>query len=127
MPEANNILSKLLNLNLKPIPYSQRKKIGGRPTTASNLWQPPIVVDGRKIEGVAFDAWRTYWPKDGSDLSGKMIEVYVPEENDKYPAYFPYWLQVSGFIGKAKIRIIDSGTKLISPKPPLPRRNKGKV
>jgi hypothetical protein len=51
--------------------------------------------------------------------SGKSIEVYVPHENNKYPSYFPYWLQISGLISNAKVRIIDSGTGMISPAPPL--------
>ena len=44
-----------------------------------------------------------------------MIEVYVPHESNKYPAYFPYWLQISGMVGKAKVRIVDSGSQLASP------------
>lgn len=121
---SDNFLSTLLNLRLTLIPKEQRKKVGplfasgpeGRP-----LWQPKMVVDGKVVHGVAFDAWRTQWPKDGGQLSGKTIEIFTPEQNDKYPAYFPYWLQISGMIGSAKVYIIDSGTGLVSPapKPPL--------
>jgi hypothetical protein len=76
-------------------------------------------VDGNNIPAVPFEAWQTHWPKDGTDLSGKSIEVYVPQENDKYPSYFPYWLQISGMVGNAKVRIVDSGSYMNSPMPPL--------
>lgn len=121
--EANNFLSKLLNLQLQEIPHSQRKKIGTRPPIGADnrrLWQPQMVIDGNYVSGVRFAAYRTQWPKDGTELSGKSIEVYVPEENSKYPSYFPYWLQVYGAVGKAKIRIVDSGINLRSPQPEKP-------
>lgn len=119
IPQAQNFLSTLLNLHLKPVQNSERKKVG--PRTASDqadrraYWQPQMVVDGKVIQGVTFDVWRTRWPKDGTELSGKIIEVYVPKENDKYPSYFPYWLQVRGIVGHAKVRIVDSGIQLFSP------------
>jgi hypothetical protein len=118
IPKAQNFLSTLLNLRLKHISKEERKKVGPPPNSGSPdwrpLWQPRMVVNGQTIPGVTFDAWRTRWPKDGSELSGRLIEVYVPQEDNKYPAYFPYWLQIHGMVGKAKIRIIDSGTKLFS-------------
>jgi hypothetical protein len=122
IPDADNFLSKLLNLKFTQIPDSARKRIG--PKTRSGpemrpLWQPRMVVEGQTINGVVFDAWRTRWPRDGGDLSGKAIEVFLPRDSQRYPAYFPYWLQISGVIGKAKIRIIDSGSQLQSPRPPL--------
>lgn len=118
IPQAQNFMTTLLNLRLKHVPNSERKKIGPPPASDSfdrrPFWQPRLVVDGKEIKGVSFEAWRTRWPKDGTDLSGKIIDVYVPQENDKYPSYFPYWLQVSGVIGNAKVRIVDSGTGLFS-------------
>lgn len=116
IPQSQNFMSTLLNLNLKKIAYHERKKVGPPPASDQPdrraYWQPKLVVDGKTVNGVIFDGWRTKWPKDGSELSGKIIEVYVPKENDKYPSYFPYWLQVSGVVGNAKVRIIDSGTGL---------------
>lgn len=116
IPQSQNFMSTLLNLRLKRIAAHERKKVGPPPASDTLdrrvYWQPQLVVDGNVIKGVSFDAWRTKWPKDGSELSGKLIEVYVPKENDKYPSYFPYWLQVSGVIGNAKVRIVDSGTGL---------------
>lgn len=119
--EADNFLSKMLNLRLSPIPDKDRKKIGTKlfATDDSRFWQPPLVVDGQLIRGVKFDAWRTRWPKDSSDLSGKAIELYLPQDNQAFPSYFPYWLQINGVPGRARVRMIDSGAGLRSPMPPV--------
>ncbi len=121
IPDADNFLSKLLNLKFTKIPDNARKRVGPKPTSGPDfrpLWQPRMIMEGKPIQGVAFDAWRTKWPSDGSDLSGKAIEVYLPHDSQRYPAYFPYWLQINGIVGKAKVRIIDSGSQLKSPKKP---------
>jgi hypothetical protein len=111
--EGDNFLSTLLNLKLKKVSVTERNKVGARPRRGATdnrpYWQPKLTFEGRVIQGVQFDAWRTFWPKDSSELSGKIIEVYVPQNLGEYPAYFPYWLQVSGIVGKAKVHIIDSG------------------
>lgn len=119
----SNFMPSLLNLSFNYVPPSQRRRIGINFTAEGGrtLWQPKMIVDGFTIEGVRFDAWRATWPKDGSDLSGKTIEVYLPEQGTGYPAYFPYWLQISGVVGNAKIRIVDSGTQLTSSLPYYPR------
>ncbi len=119
--EADNFLSKLLTLQLEEVPKRYLKKVGPRPPRGTPdrrpYWQPRMIVEGKEIANVNFTAWKTCWPRDRSELSGKTIEVYLPEDNQKYPSYFPYWLQISGMIGKAKVRIIDSGFHLRSPKP----------
>lgn len=119
IPEAQNFLSTLLTLKLKLIPDAERKKVGPPPSSDSldrrSIWQPPMIIEGTTIKGVLFDAWRTRWPNDSSELAGKIIEVYVPKENDKYPSYFPFWLQINGIVGKAKVRIIDSGSGMYLP------------
>jgi hypothetical protein len=120
--DADNFLSKLLNLKLVKTPEQARKKVGPKPVSGPDwrpIWQPQMIVDGKRIKGVSFDAWRTRWPRDGGDLSGKTIEVYLPQDSQRYPSYFPYWLQISGMVGKAKLRIIDSGSQLKSPAPSL--------
>lgn len=114
IPDADNFLSKLLNLKFTKIPENARKKSG------NTLWQPRMVVEGKSIEGIPFDAWRTKWPRDNSDLSGKVIEAYLPIDSKGFPAYFPYWLQINGTVGQARVHIIDAGSKLQSPKPHYP-------
>lgn len=112
--EGDNFLSTLLNLKLRKVSITERKKVGPRPPPRASdnrpYWQPKLVFEGKVIPGVMFDAWRTFWPQDGSELSGKIIEIYLPQNPGSYPAYFPYWLQVSGIVGKAKVHIIDSGS-----------------
>jgi hypothetical protein len=114
IPQSQNFLATLLNLRLKMVPLTERKKVGPLPLPDSpdrrSLWQPKVIVNGQVVDGVIFDVWKTQWPKDGTDLSGKAIEIYVPKENEKYPSYFPYWLQVNGMVGKAKMRIVDTGS-----------------
>ncbi len=119
LPQRENFLTTLLNLKLQKIPLNNRKKYGLEIITGTDdptkVWQPKMFYEGNVVEGVLFDAWKTQWPKDGSEMSGRTVEIYIPAEGGKYPSYFPYWLQISGTVGKAKIRIIDSGTNLKSP------------
>lgn len=117
MQQADSFLTTLLNLDLQPIPDKYRKKMGN----SRKFWQPRMIVEGQEIPGVEFAALRTTWPKDRTDLAGKTVDVYLPQQSEKYPAYFPYWLEISGFVGNAKIRIIDSGKGMTSPAPPLSR------
>ncbi len=126
IPEAENFLGTMLRLRLQPVDARHRRRVGpmgpGGQGDRRAFWNPRLVVDGETRPGVPFVAYKTAWPCDGGELSGKSIEVYLPEYEGDYPSYFPYWLQVSGVLGKAKMRIVDSGKGLRSPKPPMPRR-----
>lgn len=119
IPQWQNFMTTLLNLPLYPISERDRKRVGPPPSGDTPdrrpIWQPKMVVDGQEIAGVAFEAWRTRWPKDGSELSGKAIEIYLPKDSERYPSYFPFCLQVSGMVGKGKVRIVDAGKQLFSP------------
>lgn len=122
IPDKDNFLSKLLTLKMTKMSDYSRKRVGPKPFAGPDMrpfWQPRLVIEGKPIEGVLFDAWQTSWPRDGSELSNKTIEIYLPKDNQNYPSYFPYWLQINGVAGKAKIRIIDSGSNLKSPKTPI--------
>ncbi len=115
---ADSYLGTLLNLNLEAMNYRQRRRVGpsqdgGKDTRG--LWQPRLVVEGQVVPGATFSAWKARWPNDGSELAGKTIELYLPEQEGNYPSYFPYWVQVSGVVGKARMRIVDSGTLPIPP------------
>jgi hypothetical protein len=114
MSEANVFLSKLLNLELTKVPLNNRKKVSA--STGRRPWNPPLLVDGKQIPFVPFDAYTTHWPKDGSELSDRTVIIYLPEESAKYPSYFPYWLQINGAMGSnAQVRIVDSGRQITSP------------
>ena len=121
---TDNFMPKLLNLQLEKMQHGTIKRVGPAPTNGMadkrRAWAPRMVFEGKVIPNVAFQGWKTSWPHDNSDLSGKIIFVYVPEDSQTYPSYFPYWLEIRGVTGKAKVRIIDSGKNLESPRP-LPR------
>lgn len=116
----DHFFSTLLNLPFVRVPDHQRKRKGvsqrpGGPDTRP-FWQPRLVFEGNVVEGVPFSAWTTQWPKDGSVISGKWVETYLPESDGRFVSYLPFWLQVSGNIQNiATIYIIDSGKNLISP------------
>lgn len=115
--DADNFLTKLLNLKFTKLADYERKRVGPKPGGGPDMrpfWQPRMVVNGQTVDGVVFEAWKTSWPRDGSELSNKTIEVFLPQNSETYPSYFPYWLQIVGAVGKAKIRIIDSGSGLKS-------------
>lgn len=122
---ADNFLATLLNLPLVPMETKYRRRVGSLPgegPDSRGFWQPRLVVNGCIMPNASFNAWRTRWPNDGTELAGKNIEVYLPHSDGSFPTYFPYWLQVSGAMGKARMRVIDSGSGLKSPKPPMPMR-----
>ncbi len=120
IPDSDNFLSQLLNLKLQIVKAHDRKRVGAAPDKGAPdwrpLWQPPLIVEGQTVTNAFFDAYKAQWPRDGSEMSGKTILVYLPDYNLKVPSYFPYWLEISGLVGKAKVRIVDSGTGLKSPK-----------
>lgn len=114
--QGNAFLTTLLNLNLHKVPENQRRRVGppqfgSGPDDTRKIWQPRLIFLGKVIQGAHFDAYTAIWPHDGSDLSGKSVEIYLPHEGQKYPSYFPYYMEVSGMIGKAKLHIVDSGTE----------------
>jgi hypothetical protein len=111
LSKTKSFLTTLLNLNFTAIPPRERRHTGVR----KSLWHPRLVFEGQVIPQATFKAWKARWPKDGTELSTKMIEIYLPEKEGAYPLYFPYWLQTGGLISQAKIRIIDSGKGMVSP------------
>lgn len=128
LSDSNPFLTTLLNLTFYEIPESQRRRIGRPPphhkADTRPFWNPRLIVDNEIIAHSPFIAWKGRWPADGSDLSRKIIEIYLPypQQNLNCPTYFPYWLEVEGKIGSAKVRVIDSGMDAASPKGHLPRR-----
>jgi len=105
LTKQENLFTRLINLPFAPVPkYRQRKK--------GSMWQPKMVVDGQRINNVNFSMFNTYWPNDGSELAGKLINIYLPDHSPFYPFYFPYWVEAAGMTGKAKMRVVDSGKHL---------------
>ena len=118
-----SLLSTLLHLPLKPISEEKRRKIGPAPTDGEmdhrQVWNPPMTVEGKKVERADFDVYETEWPKDHTELSGKTVCLYFDREG-KFP--LPYWIQVETAHVTASLRVIDSGKNLNSPYHALPRR-----
>jgi hypothetical protein len=121
IPSADSFLSTILNLRLSPMETKFRRRTGGG-DNSRGYWQPKLIVNGQAMANAAFEAYKTRWPNDGSELANKQIEMYLPAYQGPYPNYFPYWLQVNGAVGKARVRIIDSGKDLRSPAPAMPIR-----
>jgi hypothetical protein len=125
MATVDNFLTKLLTLRMVRVPSKDLKRVGPPPFAGAEdkrkYWYPTMTYEGEILYNVAFEAWRTRWPRDCSEVSGKTITIYVPEEDKRYPSYFPYWLEIKGMLGKAKIRMIDSGRELYSTRNPPQR------
>lgn len=127
---SDTFMTTLLNLTFQEMAPSERRHIGlppgyGKPDHRP-LWNPRLVVGGVTIAHVPFQAWKARWPADGSEMARRIIEVYLPERisdsSIQYPTYFPYWLEVEGKMGSAKIRVVDSGMEAHSPKTYFPHR-----
>ena len=117
--QNSNFLTTLLNLGFTEMPLNMRRRVGPSISHSSKdqrpYWNPSLVYEGQEVKGVPFDHFQAKWPRDGSELAEKWIDIYLPSGHTHYPSYFPYWLQVSGHLANAKIRIIDSGSNLKSP------------
>ncbi len=125
--ETSRFMATLLNLHFTETPSIKRRKIGPAPgynkPDHRPLWHPRLIVDGDHHQNIPFQAWTARWPADGSELARKKVEVYLPDTTTQtYPTHFPYWLEVEGKLGRAKIRVIDSGTGVHSPMPAMPGR-----
>lgn len=108
----------LMSLNFEAIDTKDRKKAGppreGGLIDDRPIWQPPVILEGEKISGILSSAYKSYWPKDNSELSGKKIEIYLPNQSENIVSYFPNWIQVSNSAATVKLRVIDSGHNLSS-------------
>jgi hypothetical protein len=117
--EGDAILSQLLNLPLTKIPLSIRRRMGppvldGRPDTRK-VWKPRLSAEGEIIQEAEFDGWSGRWPEDEGPLSGRKITAYVPVQDDRYPSYLPYWVEIDGMVGRAHLRVIEGGRNMASP------------
>lgn len=114
----DSFLIKILDMTLNPVPEHERRRIGPPPTEGLDtrkIWNPPLVFQTKKDPTPQFTAYQFVYPKDGSPLAGKRIELFFNEAKENFP--FPYWGQITDDSGAAlKFRVIDSGQNLSSPK-----------
>ncbi len=118
----DSFLLKILDLPFTPIPDEERRRIGPSPKDGQDtrkIWNPPLFFEGKKEPLSKFSAYRLNYPKDGSLLSGKFIELFFTDSIEGFP--FPHWGQVTDASEAGiKFRVIASGRNLSSPKkPPL--------
>ena len=119
----NPFFTTLFNMPFEELALEKRKRVGRAGGSERGLWQPPLVVDGHPQPAVFFGVYTARWPKDGSELAGKRIEIYLPlageGEPPIYPTFFPYFLEVEGKITGCRLRAIDCGKELVKPLPTL--------
>lgn len=116
---GEQIFPTLLELTFEPVADSKRKRQG--PPLPSGMiddrpfWNPPIFFEGAKVKQAICQPYFSYWPNDGTELSGKRIEVYLAQEPSNVPHYFPVWMSVVDKLAQTKLRLLDSGEHLVSP------------
>lgn len=115
-------LPTLLNLPLEPVKKEDRKRIGPPPSEGEidfrKEWLPKIIFNAKVIP-TECHVFKTSWPKDGGELAGKTLYLYIPISKECLN-YFPYWIEIAGRLAKVKLRVIDSGKGLLAAphKPP---------
>ncbi|MDE3045161.1 MAG: hypothetical protein KGJ02_00735 [Verrucomicrobiota bacterium] len=118
-----SLIATLLHLPLVPIKADKRRKIGSPPLDGEpdrrQIWNPPLIYNGQKLDNAIFDVYEAEWPRDGSELGGKTVCLYF--DRDKHSP-LPYWIQVETTHVTASMRAIDSGKNLPSRFRSLPRR-----
>ncbi len=122
LEESEQFLTKLLTLPLSFVSEKERKKIGPPPANTEEdrraVWNPPLIIEGKKIAKPSFDVLKAHWPDDSSRLSRCLIELYFIKD---FP--LPYWIDVQSPHYTFKLRTIDSGHNLISAMTgPMPHR-----
>jgi hypothetical protein len=114
---SEQFLTRLLSLPLNTVYEKERKRIGPPPGNGEEdrrgVWNPPLVVEGKKIGKASFEVFKARWPEDGTRLSRCFIELYFNKEESSFP--FPYWVEVQSPHYVFKMRTIDSGHNLFSP------------
>lgn len=114
---SEQFLTRLLTLNLSPVPEKERKKIGPQPAAGETdrraTWTPTLVFEGSKHPKPSYDILKTQWPDDHSRLALSTIELYFSKDRPAFP--FPYWLEIKSPHYAFKMRAVDSGSGLRSP------------
>ena len=77
------------------------------------VWNPPLVVSGKKASSPQFDVYFTHWPKDHSPLSAKKITLYFDQKQPDF--LFPYWIEIADGSLRFNLRVTDSGRALQTP------------
>jgi hypothetical protein len=118
-----SLIATLMRLPLRLVPAEQRRKIGPPPQPGEadhrKIWEPPLILESRKVENARFDVFETIWPQDNSELANQQVLLYFDHEQ-RFP--LPFWIQVETSHATASLRAIDSGKNLPVVHRSLPRR-----
>ncbi len=118
-----HFLLGLLQLPLTPVAANQRRRIGPLPQEGEadrrGIWNPPLMIDGKKLDHALFDVFQALWPQDGSELGGQTVSLYFDVGRQ---SLVPSWIQVDTAHATASMRAIDSGKNLPAVHRTLPRR-----
>ena len=125
LDQTQQFLSQLLSLPLIQLNPDERKKIGLQPSSQEEdhraLWNPPVIINGKKLHKPQCEAWRGTWPEDGTPMGRCPIELYFLSSDPSFP--FPYWVEVKSPHYAFKMRTVDSGKGMTSPyNGPIPYR-----
>lgn len=107
-----DFFSILVKLPFEFVEDKDRKKIGldfEQGIDTRKNWEPPLPKHVERNLS-KWEVYRSRWPKDGSDLSDKVIEVYLYQGIP-----FPIWIEVKAAAYKGKLRMVDLGKHLSSP------------
>ncbi len=123
--EISFFVKHLFALNLTPLTENKQLQRGATAKAGevglSKPWSPPMIRNGKRVKGAEYEVYETTWPREsGSVMAGKKIILYFDKQTQSFP--FPHWIQTGNRGLKQKIRAIDSGIGLSSPKEGLPRR-----
>lgn len=125
LQDSDYLLAKLLSLKLEKVHEIDRRRIGPAPSSGERdtraVWNPSLVIEGKKINKPKSEVWHGKWPDDGTLLAGCGIELYFDSNRPSFP--FPYWIEIQSSHYALKVRTIDSGAGLSSPMPLLPYKS----
>lgn len=120
---GESLFATLLQLPLHLVPQEHRRRIGPPPLHGEadlrQVWEPPLIFEGKKQEGAHFEVFETAWPDDGSELAGKTLLLYFDAES-RFP--LPFWIQVESTAAMAQVRTLNAGHHFVSPHRTFPRR-----
>lgn len=113
LEQTFEFLPTLMKCALTPIELEDRKKVGPEPQPGEvdhrRIWNPKIIFNSQEL-AAKVNGYRFQWPDDLSEISGRIVDVYIPE--NQALTYLPYWIEVYSGPLKFKIFAIDSGKKL---------------
>lgn len=102
--EDQHFTTTLLTLPFQKTPLEERRRCGAPQRDnplPRHIWEPPTPQGLKKATSTPY---LSHWPKDGSELAGGRIEVYMAKGSA-----LPSWIEVRRANLKEHIRLIATG------------------